>query len=154
MVHVREFLSNMHICLRSQCLMLTFQYLLTSSCSIHSLVVPYWKDGLSKICNSLRIWYLVNQFATIRTEAAVLVLSFLKTYHYIFFECFVASASSRLYQTWFLRTITSRLMTFTNDRLVAQARPFLFRPFPFCSSTDQIWDMSTGSNWHYRTLSI
>ena len=67
----------------------------------HSLSsCPYRKDGffLIQICNSLRIWYLMNQFVTVCMEAAVLVLSSLKTYHDTFFECFVTSVSSRPYQ--------------------------------------------------------
>ena len=54
MVMCESFLSSMRICLRSQCLMLTFQYLLSSSCSIHSLVVPTGRIVflLIQICNS------------------------------------------------------------------------------------------------------
>ena len=84
---------------------------------------------------------------------AVLVLFSLKTYKDIFFECFVASASSnsRPYQTWFSRAISCQLTTSSNDRVVAQSQPF---PFSWQHQSD----ISNGSNqccgteriWHVR----
>ena len=66
--HVTIFSSSMHIYLRCQteCLMSTFQYLLSSSCSIQSLVVPTRRMIylLIKICSSPMVLYLVNQFTS------------------------------------------------------------------------------------------
>ena len=45
-----------------------------------------------------------------------------------FWGCFIASLSSGPYQTWFSRPVSCQLMTFSNNGLVARARPF---PFPW-----------------------
>ena len=73
----------------------------------------------------------MNQLATVervctatgRKQCFVFVLSFLKTYHDIFWGYFVASVSSGPHQAWFSRPISCQLTTFLNDRLVARARP-------------------------------
>ena len=60
---------------------------------------------------------------------AVLVLSSLKTYDNIFFECFIALASSGPFLTLFSRLISCQLvpvLIYRKDRLVSQTRPFLF----------------------------
>ena len=122
---MRQFFSpGMCIYLRSQCLMLTFRYLLWSSCSVQPLVVPTGR----------KMVFLAMKSATVRESArnrwksshrnrskAVLVLS------EIFWECFVASASSRPYQAQFSRWISCQLTIFSNDRLVSWTRLF---PFP------------------------
>ena len=59
----------------------------------------------------------------------VLVLSSPKTYDDIFFDCFIASASSGPFQTLFSRLISYQLvisLIYPKDRLVSQARPFWF----------------------------
>ena len=70
-----------------------------------------------------------KEFAQQKKWKTILVLSSLKTDDDIFFECFVASAYSGPFQTLFSRPISCQLVTFlyyVKDRLVSQARPFLF----------------------------
>ena len=75
----------------------------------------YKKDNLLliQICNSQRGLYLVNELAPWwKSWKVVLVWSSLKTYDDIFFECFIASASSEPFQTLFSRPISCQLATF------------------------------------------
>ena len=123
----------MYIYLRSQCLMSTFVVIRlfrsVSGC-------PYGKEGLlgDKICNSP---WLVSSH---NRSKAVLVLSFLKTYHDIFGGCFTVfrTISDIVFKPDMLPTDD-----FSNDRLVARARPIRF-----CGScsANRISDTSTGSD--------
>lgn len=87
---------------------ITFIYLLWSSCSIESLVVPI-QEGWP-IC-----WY---------KSTTVWGASISKTCSDIFIECFFALVSFGPFQA--LGLISFQLVTFLKDRLVSQARPFLF----------------------------
>ena len=89
----------------------------------------YRKDGLfgDKIFDSLR---LMNQLATIER---VWTATGRKQWWFFFFSedlwgCFIASVSSGSYQTWLSRLIPCQHTTFSNDRLLTQARPI---PFPW-----------------------
>ena len=89
-------------------------------------------------CESAR-----NPWKTLHNNSskAVLVLSSLKTYHNIILSpllllrCVLQTVSDMV-----SRPISCQLMTY---RLVAWTNPF-----PFCSSTDQTLEMSTGSDRH------
>ena len=126
-LHAWQFCNNvyMHIYLHSyrQCLMSTFQYLLWSSHSVQSLVVPtqrvvfcwYKSATVRGSCTSwmsLHLWWKSSMSLHRNRWKAVLVLSSLKTYIDILFECFIASASSGPFQILFSGTIPCQLVTF------------------------------------------
>ena len=133
---------GMDIHLHSQCLMATFKYWLWSSCSIQSLVVPtervvFCWYGSARVWGACTLWMVLQPWLKSpkglysNKWKGVLVLSSLKTYDNIFFECFVISASSGLFQTLFSRLIptyfrTCDFLIYLKDRLVLQARPFPF----------------------------
>ena len=146
------------------CRACAFTFVPSASCQLLILVAiqlfhslsscPYRKDGLYSDTNlqqSEDLVYLVNQFATVCTEAAVLVLSSLKTYHDTFFECFVTSVSSRPYQ---IKANNFPTYDFY-DRQVSCTSPTLsIQALSIPQQHRSDIGMSTGSNWHYGTERI
>ena len=141
--------SKMHIYLRSQCLMLTFRYLLSSSFSVQSLVVPTGRMVflLTQICNSPRVLYLVNQFTNL--ERVCTATGQKPCWFCLLWRVTMTFALSALLlrhlpnciRHGFQRPITlPTLMTLLNDRVVVRAQPF-----PFCVTVPigyRIWALA------------
>ena len=120
---------NIYLC--RQCLMSTFRYLLWSSYSVQSLVVPTGEMVFLsiQICNSwgsCTLWISsqpLKEFAQQQVESCA---GFVFSEHNI---CFLMLCCYGVFWTisdMVFKPISCQLMNFSNDRLVAWARPFQF----------------------------